>query len=89
MVDSDSEPEYQVCCVNCGGLVYANRFAFFSLMLDDCDAKTDESDRVEMSDETIVALWDLTQEGDLLLLEAPFEREPPPLRLVASSSSIS
>jgi len=62
---SDAEPEYQAVCQNCDGVIYINNSTFYTLMQDECSRiknKTEKTSEVDLiSQETIIALWDLDQ----------------------------
>lgn len=57
---ADGETEYEATCKYCGGIVYANQVSFYTFMTDECDGTLPPSD-INIDEETIVALWDLSQ----------------------------
>lgn len=57
---ADGEMEYEATCKYCGGVVYANQLSFYTFMTDDCDGTLPPTD-ITIDEETIVALWDISQ----------------------------
>lgn len=57
---ADGEMEYEATCKYCGGVVYANQSSFYTFMTDECGGSLPSAD-LHIDEETIVALWDISQ----------------------------